>query len=70
MHELILLQALGLSPIEVIYYYPALRMAEKGLVPAPNAAIGEAFQISGALATTAAALASVKDKPVMSLDVV
>ncbi len=63
MRELISLQALGLSPIEAIRYYLALRMAEKGLVSAPNAATGEAFQIGGALATTAAAIAGIKDKP-------
>ena len=47
MRELISLQALGLSPIEAVRYYLALRMAEKGLVSAPNAAIGAPFQIGG-----------------------
>jgi membrane protease subunit (stomatin/prohibitin family) len=47
MRELISLQALGLSPDQAIRYYLALRMAEKGLVSAPNAAAGAPFQIGG-----------------------
>src|ERR1700761_344564 len=47
MRELISLQALGLSPIEAVRYYLALKMAEKGLVSAPNAAVGAPFQIGG-----------------------
>jgi membrane protease subunit (stomatin/prohibitin family) len=47
MRELISLQAIGLSPIEAVRYYLALRMAEKGLVSAPNAAAGLPFYIGG-----------------------
>ena len=47
MRELISLQAIGLSPQEAIRYYLALRMAEKGLVSAPNAACGEPFHVGG-----------------------
>ncbi|WP_298264475.1 SPFH domain-containing protein [Acidocella sp.] len=47
MRELISLQAIGLTPIEAVRYYLALRMAEKGLVSAPNAAAGVAFNIGG-----------------------
>jgi membrane protease subunit (stomatin/prohibitin family) len=47
MRELISLQAIGLTPIEAVRYYLALRMAEKGLVSAPNAAAGVPFQIGG-----------------------
>jgi membrane protease subunit (stomatin/prohibitin family) len=47
MRELISLQALGLTPIEAVRYYLALRMAEKGLVSAPNAAAGLPFNIGG-----------------------
>ena len=47
MRELISLQALGLTPIEAVRYYLALRMAEKGLVSAPNAAAGVPFMIGG-----------------------
>lgn len=47
MRELISLQAMGLSPIESVRYYLALRMAEKGLVSAPNAATGQPFNIGG-----------------------
>jgi hypothetical protein len=48
MRELISLQAIGLSPIEAVRYYLALRMAEKGLVSAPNAAAGVPYNIGGA----------------------
>lgn len=47
MRELISLQAIGLSPIESVRYYLALKMAEKGLVSAPNAAVGMPFAIGG-----------------------
>jgi membrane protease subunit (stomatin/prohibitin family) len=45
MRELISLQAIGLTPLEAVRYYLALRMAEKGLVSAPNAAAGVPFTI-------------------------
>ncbi len=48
MRELISLQAIGLTPIEAVRYYLALRMAEKGLVSAPNAAVGLPFNIGAA----------------------
>ncbi|GGH15365.1 SPFH domain-containing protein [Silvibacterium dinghuense] len=47
MRELISLQAIGLTAQEAIRYYLALRMAEKGLVSAPNAAAGQPFHIGG-----------------------
>jgi membrane protease subunit (stomatin/prohibitin family) len=47
MRELISLQAIGLTPIEAVRYYLALRMADKGLVSAPNAAAGVPFHIGG-----------------------
>jgi membrane protease subunit (stomatin/prohibitin family) len=47
MRELISLQALGLTPIEAVRYYLALKMADKGLVSAPNAAAGVPFHIGG-----------------------
>ena len=47
MRELISLQALGLSPIEAVRYYLALKMADRGLVSAPNAAAGLPFNIGG-----------------------
>jgi hypothetical protein len=45
MRELISLQALGLTAIEAVRYYLALRMADKGLVSAPNAAVGLPYLI-------------------------
>ncbi len=45
MRELISLQALGLTPLEAVRYYLALRMADRGLVSAPNAAVGAPYNI-------------------------
>src|SRR5277367_3661468 len=47
MRELISLQAIGLTPIEAVRYYLALKMADRGLVSAPNAAAGLPFYIGG-----------------------
>ncbi|HUN43818.1 MAG TPA: SPFH domain-containing protein [Acetobacteraceae bacterium] len=47
MRELISLQALGLSAQEAVRYYLALKMAERGLISAPNAAVGAPFSIGG-----------------------
>jgi membrane protease subunit (stomatin/prohibitin family) len=47
MRELISLQAIGLSPIEAVRYYLAIRMADRGIVSAPNAAAGVPFQVGG-----------------------
>ena len=47
MRELISLQAIGLTPIEAVRYYLALKMADRGLVSAPNAAAGAPFYIGG-----------------------
>ena len=47
MRELISLQAIGLTPTEAVRYYLALKMADKGLVSAPNAAAGVPFSIGG-----------------------
>ncbi|MCQ8279065.1 SPFH domain-containing protein [Acetobacteraceae bacterium KSS8] len=49
MRELIALQAIGLSPLEAVRHYLALRMADRGLLSAPNAAIGAPFHVGGAL---------------------
>jgi len=45
MRELISLRAFGLSEMEAVRYYVAMKMAERGLVSAPNMAIGEPFNI-------------------------
>ena len=47
MRELISLQAIGLSPLDAVRYYLALQMAQRGLVSAPNAAVGYPFNIGG-----------------------
>jgi membrane protease subunit (stomatin/prohibitin family) len=45
MRELISLRAFGLSEIDAVRYYVALKMAERGLLSAPNIAIGQPFNI-------------------------
>jgi hypothetical protein len=45
MRELISLRAFGLSELDAVRYYVALKMAERGLVSAPNMAVGEPFHI-------------------------
>jgi membrane protease subunit (stomatin/prohibitin family) len=47
MRALISLKAFGLSEIEAVRYYTAMLMAEKGIVSAPNMAIGAPFFIGG-----------------------
>ncbi len=47
MRELISLRAFGMSEIDAARMYLALKMADKGLVSAPNAAAGAPFQIGG-----------------------
>ena len=62
MRELISLRAFGLSEIEAVRYYVALKMAERGLVSAPNMAVGESFNI-GITAVQAGATAGVPGLP-------
>src|SRR5438270_3699954 len=51
MKALISLKAFGLSEIEAVRYYTAMLMAERGVVSAPNMAIGQPFSISGVQTT-------------------
>ncbi|MDI9260035.1 SPFH domain-containing protein [Alicyclobacillus sendaiensis] len=45
MKELIALRAFGLSELDAVRYYTAMIMAQKGVISAPNIAIGEPFFI-------------------------
>lgn len=47
MKALISLKAFGLSELDAVRYYTAMIMAERGVISAPNMAIGMPFQISG-----------------------
>ncbi|HET9014050.1 MAG TPA: SPFH domain-containing protein [Thermomicrobiaceae bacterium] len=49
MRELISLKAFGLSELDAVRYYTAMLMAQRGVVSAPNMAVGEAFNIGNAL---------------------
>jgi membrane protease subunit (stomatin/prohibitin family) len=52
MKALISLKAFGLSELDAVRYYTAMLMAERGVVSAPNMAIGQPFQINGVQTTT------------------
>ena len=52
MKSLISLKAFGLSELDAVRYYTAMIMAERGIVSAPNMAIGQPFNINGTQATT------------------
>jgi membrane protease subunit (stomatin/prohibitin family) len=45
MRELISLRAFGLSELDAVRYYCAMKMAEHGLLTAPNMAVGEPFNV-------------------------
>ena len=47
MRALISLKAFGLTELEAVRYYTAMVMAERGVVSAPNMAIGAPFNIGG-----------------------
>jgi membrane protease subunit (stomatin/prohibitin family) len=51
MKALISLKAFGLSELDAVRYYTAMLMAEKGLISAPNMAVGAAFNIGGVQTT-------------------
>lgn len=52
MRQIISLKALGLSALDSVRMYAALKMAEKGLISAPNMAVGQPFNIGGNLQST------------------
>ncbi len=52
MKALISLKAFGLSELDAVRYYTAMLMAERGVVSAPNMAIGQPFSINGVQATS------------------
>jgi membrane protease subunit (stomatin/prohibitin family) len=51
MKALISLKAFGLSELDAVRYYTAMLMAERGIVSAPNMAIGQPFNINGVQTT-------------------
>jgi membrane protease subunit (stomatin/prohibitin family) len=54
MKALIALKAFGLSELDAVRYYTAMLMAERGVVSAPNMAVGQPFSINGVQPTTSA----------------
>lgn len=54
MKALISLKAFGLSEMDAVRYYTAMVMAERGVVSAPNMAVGQPFTINGVQPTISA----------------
>ena len=52
MRAIISLKAFGLTEIEAVRHYIALELAERGVVSAPNMAVGMPFNIGGVTPTT------------------
>jgi membrane protease subunit (stomatin/prohibitin family) len=52
MREIISLKALGLSALDAVRMYAAIRMADQGLISAPNMAVGAPFSIGGSTLPT------------------
>jgi membrane protease subunit (stomatin/prohibitin family) len=64
LRELISLRAFGLSELDAVRYYAAMKMAEHGLPTAPNMAVGEPFNVGlTAAALTEAGLAALLANP-------
>ena len=53
MKALISLKAFGLSEMDAVRYYTAMVMAERGIVSAPNMAVGQPFNVGGTVPTVA-----------------
>jgi membrane protease subunit (stomatin/prohibitin family) len=51
MRELIALKAFGLDELSAVRYYTAMIMAERGVVSAPNMAVGVPYQVGGVTPT-------------------
>jgi membrane protease subunit (stomatin/prohibitin family) len=66
MRELMALKAFGLSEVDAVRYYTAMLMAERGVISAPNMAVGAPFQITGALASVPVSLGATTRHPDMS----
>ncbi len=67
MKSLISLKAFGLSEIEAVRYYTAILMAERGIVSAPNMAIGQPFMISGVQQTASSDQYTNNARPVAAI---
>ena len=67
MKSLISLKAFGLSEIEAVRYYTAILMAERGIVSAPNMAIGQPFTINGVQQTASSDQYTNNARPVAAI---
>ncbi len=67
MKELISLRAFGLSEIDAVRYYVAMLMAERGVISAPNMAVGEPFHMGAQWAVNEASRPAVAPKESVKL---
>ncbi len=65
MRELISLRAFGLSELDAVRYYTALKMADHGLISAPNAAVGAPFNIGAPAVGTMGISNLTEPKPIV-----
>jgi len=63
MRSLISLKAFGLSEIDAVRYYTAMHMADRGLISAPNVAVGAPFNIGGMINTNLPMTAPAESQP-------
>ena len=52
MQELIALKAFGLDELSAVRYYTAIIMAERGVLSAPNMAVGAPYFVGGGVMPT------------------
>src|SRR5260370_32842157 len=69
MRQLIALKAFGLTEIDAVRYYTALEMARRGVISAPNMAVGLGFNIGAAMSNLQIPMSGSADAPTRSVSV-
>jgi membrane protease subunit (stomatin/prohibitin family) len=67
MRQLIALKAFGLSEIDAVRYYTALEMARRGVISAPNMAVGTGFNIGATMSSIQVPLTAPLDSSVRAV---
>jgi membrane protease subunit (stomatin/prohibitin family) len=66
MRQLIALKAFGMTEIDAVRYYAALEMARRGVISAPNMAVGAGFNIGSTMSSIQVPLTGSHEIPVRS----
>jgi membrane protease subunit (stomatin/prohibitin family) len=69
MRQLIALKAFGLTEIDAVRYYTALEMARRGVISAPNMAVGLGFNIGAAMSNLQIPMSGSAEAPTRSVSV-